>query len=255
MKLLVTNDDGYFAEGIAELVKALSKRHEIVVAAPKYNQSCVGHGLTLKDPLYVEEAAIEGAEVPVYAISGTPADCVRLSLSVLGIAPDCVVSGINRAGNIGTDVLYSGTVSAAEEAAMLGFRAIAVSKETTSHDFFPDAAAHFAENLDLFLACTTPEKRLLNVNYPNIPREEYRGVRAAYLAEQVYSSDYRRVEAEDGRVGYITPSEKITVCLPTDTSDEKYIRDGFVTVTPLKYDTTDYEQLARIAALAEKNYR
>ena len=254
MKLLITNDDGFDAEGIRELVKALSKEHDVTVVAPKYNQSCVGHGLTLKTPLYVEEAEIEGAYIPAYCINGTPADCVRFALSMMGIAPDAVVSGINRAGNIGTDVLYSGTVSAAEEAAMLGFRAIAVSKETTSHDFFPDAASHFAENFGLFFGCTTAGKRLLNVNYPNLPREGYRGVRAAYLAEQVYSCDYKKLDGEDGRIGYITPSDKITVCAETDTCDEKYIRDGFITVTPLKYDVTDYEQLARISAFVEKNY-
>lgn len=256
MKILITNDDGFDAQGIAALVKALSKRHTLTVVAPKYNQSCVGHGLTLKSPLYVEKTSIAGAEgVEVYAINGTPADCVRFALSMMDIAPDCVVSGINRSGNIGTDVLYSGTVSAAEEAAMLGCRAIAVSKETTSHDFFPDAAAHFAENFELFLGCTTDQKRLLNVNYPNIPKENYRGIRAAYLAEQVYSGEYKKLDQEDGRVGYVTPSEKLTVCSETDTSDEKYIRDGFVTVTPLKYDVTDYEQLARISAFVEKNYR
>ncbi len=254
MKILITNDDGFDAEGIRELVKALSKEHDVTVVAPKYNQSCVGHGLTLKTPLYVEEAEIEGADVPAYCINGTPADCVRFALSMMDIAPDAVVSGINRAGNIGTDVLYSGTVSAAEEAAMLGFRAIAVSKETTSHDFFPDAASHFAENFGLFFGCTTAEKRLLNVNYPNLPRSEYRGVRAAYLAEQVYSCDYKKLDGEDGRIGYITPSEKITVCSENDTCDEKYIRDGYITVTPLKYDVTDYEQLARISAVVEKNY-
>ena len=254
MKILVTNDDGYFAEGIAALVKELAKAHEVVVCAPKYNQSCVGHGLTLKTPLTVEEASVDGADAAVYAIDGTPADCVRFAISMMNLHPDVVVSGINRAGNIGTDVLYSGTVSAAEEAAMLGLRAIAVSKETTSHDFFPDAASHFAENFPLFLGCLTKEKRLLNVNYPNIPRKDYRGIRAAYLAEQVYSSEYKKVELEGGGFGYVTPSEKITVCTETDTCDEKYIRDGFITVTPLKYDVTDYEHLAKISAYIEKNY-
>ena len=115
MKILITNDDGYFAEGIAALVKELSKAHEVIVCAPKFNQSCVGHGLTLKVPLTVEDASIEGADVKVYAIGGTPADCVRFAISMMDIHPDVVVSGINRAGNIGTDVLYSGTVSAARK--------------------------------------------------------------------------------------------------------------------------------------------
>ncbi|MBR6006945.1 MAG: 5'/3'-nucleotidase SurE [Clostridia bacterium] len=253
MKILVTNDDGYSAEGIAALVKALSKQHEVILVAPKFNQSAVGHGLTLRVPMRIERVEAEGAK-EAYCINGTPADCARMALCVLGIHPDAVVSGINRAGNIGTDVLYSGTVSAAEEAAMLGCRALAVSKDTLSLDYFDDAAAHFAENFELFFGCTTAEKRLININYPNIPRSEYRGIRAAYLAEQVYANDYERVELEDGGVGYITPSNKITECAENDTSDEKYIRDGFVTVTPLKYDVTDYERLAKISAYIEKNY-
>lgn len=253
MKILLTNDDGFDAEGIAALANALSKDHEVVLMAPKNNQSAVGHGLTLKNPLRPEKVEVEGAKI-AYCLNGTPADCVRLALSMMGFKPDAVVSGINRAGNIGTDVLYSGTVSAAEEAAMLGLRAVAVSKDTRSHEFFTDAAEHFAENFELFLGCTTAEKRLLNVNYPNLPRNEYRGIRAAYLAEQVYENDYQVVELEDGGVGYVTPSVKLTECCETDTSDEKYIRDGFITVTPLKYDVTDYEQLARISAYVEKNY-
>lgn len=255
MKLLITNDDGWFAPGIAALCRALQAEHELLICAPKFNQSCVSHGLTLKKPLVVEKIEIEGVRsAEAVCVDGTPADCTRFVLSHFKWKPDAVVSGINQAGNIGTDVLYSGTVSAAAEAAMLGFRSIAVSRDTLSTDYFDDAAAHFAENFALFLSCTTEEKRLLNVNYPFLPREKYSGIRAAYLAEQFYADEYEKVELEDGGIGYRTPSEKITECPECDTSDEKYIRDGFVTVTPLKYDITDYEQLAKIAHIAEKNY-
>ena len=255
MKILITNDDGFFAQGIKALALALSREHEVVLVAPKYNQSAVGHGLTLRDPLRYESVRADFPYLDeAYCVNGTPADCIRLTLSMKDLRPDCVVSGINKAGNIGTDVLYSGTVSAAEEAAMLGCRAIAVSKDIYSDEHFTDAAEHFAENFNLFLGCTTAEKRLLNVNYPNLPREKYRGIRAAYLAEQVYANDYKRILLEDGTEAFITPSDKITVCDENDTSDEKYIRDGFITVTPIKYDVTDYEQLARISAFAERNY-
>lgn len=256
MKLLITNDDGWFAPGIAALCRALQNEHELYICAPKFNQSCVSHGLTLKKPLTIEKIEIEGVRaVEAICVDGTPADCTRFALQHLKWKPDAVVSGINQAGNIGTDVLYSGTVSAAAEAAMLGFRSIAVSRDTLVTDYFDDAAAHFAENFELFLSCTTAEKRLLNVNYPCLPYEKYSGIRAAYLAEQFYADEYEKVELEGGAVGYRTPSEKLTECHECDTSDEKYIRDGFVTVTPLKYDITDYEQLAKIANIAEKNYR
>lgn len=255
MKLLITNDDGYFAPGIAALARALYKKHELYIVAPKFNQSCVSHGLTLKKPLRIENVSIEGVEAALsISVDGTPADCTRFALQHLCLKPDAVVSGINQAGNIGTDVLYSGTVSAAEEAAMLGVRSIAVSRDTLSTEYFDDAAAHFAENLELFYSCTNEHKRLLNVNYPFLPAEKYAGIRAGYLAEQVYADGYERVVLEDGTEGFVTPSEKITECPQNDTSDEKYIREGFITVTPLKYDITDYEQLAKIASLVEKNY-
>ena len=255
MRILINNDDGYFAPGIAALVRAMAKRHEVVVCAPKLNQSAVSHGLTLRTPLHVERVDIEGADgVEAYSVDGTPADCTRLALVHLKLAPDAVVSGINQAGNIGTDVLYSGTVSAAAEAAMLGYRAIAVSRDTLSTELFDDAAEHFCESFELFLSCTTEERRLLNVNYPFLPRAQYRGIRAAYLAEQVYAEVYEQITDEDGRVGFRTPWQKLTPCPEDATTDEKLIRDGFVTVTPLKYDITDYEQLARIAAHIEKSY-
>lgn len=255
MKLLITNDDGYFAPGIAALARALAKDNELYIVAPKFNQSCVSHGLTLKKPLTVEPISIDGVCARLaLCVDGTPADCTRFALQHLMLKPDAVISGINQAGNIGTDVLYSGTVSAAAEAAMLGVRSIAVSRDTLAVDYFDDAAAHFAENLDLFYSCTNDNKRLLNVNYPFIPAKEYRGIRAGYLAEQVYADGYTRVELDSGGEGFITPSEKLTECPENDTSDEKYIRDGFITVTPLKYDITDYEHLARIASLVEKNY-
>ncbi len=255
MKILVTNDDGYFSQGIKALALALSKRHEVVLLAPKFNRSAVGHGLTLRDPLQPENV---GDEFPflkeAYCLKGTPVDCVRLAFAARKTRPDCVISGINKAGNIGTDVLYSGTVSAAEEAAMLGCRAVAVSKDVYSDEHFTDAAEHFAENLPLFLGCMTAEKRLLNVNYPDLPREKYRGIRAAYLAEQVYTNEYRRVILEDGSEAFVDCSKKVTVCAENDTSDEKLIRDGFITVTPIRYDVTDYEQLARITAAVERDY-
>ncbi len=255
MKLLITNDDGWFAPGIAALARALCAEHELYICAPKFNQSCVSHGLTLKKPMRVEKIEIEGVSAAeAVCMDGTPADCVRFVLSHLKWKPDAVVSGINKGGNIGTDVLYSGTVSAAAEAAMYGLRSIAVSRNTFNTDYFDDAAAHFAENFELFLSCTTAEKRLLNVNYPFLPLGEYRGIRAGYLAEQVYADEYERVELEDGGAGYVAPSVKMTECAEDDTTDEKFIRDGFVTVTPLKYDTTDYEQLARIVSHVEKNY-
>lgn len=262
MNILVVNDDGYNAPGIAALVRELRKKHNVFVCAPKENQSAVGHGLTIRRLLHAEQVttfdkAADGEEtkpVAAFCVDGTPADCVRVAVGNLGANPDVVISGINQAPNLGTDVLYSGTVSAAEEAAMIGYRAVAVSKDTFGTDYFEDAAAHFCSNLDLFLRCINEEHRLLNVNYPNLPANEYKGIRAGHLAQQIYPITYTETTDEDGRTGYRTPSNKLTDCGEHDTTDEKFVRDGFIAVTPLKYDVTDYQRLEQIAAIAEKTY-
>ena len=162
MNILVVNDDGYTAPGIAALVRELRKEHDVFVCAPKENQSAVGHGLTLRRLLHAEKVTVfdddaknserELKPVTAFWVDGTPADCVRVALGNLSAEPDIVISGINQAPNLGTDVLYSGTVSAAEEAAMLGYRAVAVSRDTLGTDYFDDAAVHFCSNIDLFLA-------------------------------------------------------------------------------------------------------
>ena len=206
MNILVVNDDGYNAPGIAALVRELRKEHDVFVCAPKENQSAVGHGLTLRRLLHAERVTVfdddaknserELKPVTAFWVDGTPADCVRVALGNLSAEPDIVISGINQAPNLGTDVLYSGTVSAAEEAAMLGYRAVAVSRDTLGTDYFDDAAVHFCSNIDLFIGCLTESHRLLNVNYPYLPSNEYRGIRVGYLAEQIYPIAYIEIKDE-----------------------------------------------------------
>lgn len=255
MRILIVNDDGYSAPGLAALVKALKSKHELLICAPRENQSAVGHGITLREPLYVSAVALADApEVAAYSVSGKPSDCVRVALGNLGFEPDLVISGINMAPNLGTDVVYSGTVAAAEEAAMLGYNAIALSKDTLSEDYFSDVAEIFVQLLPDFIRCFSPYHRLLNVNFPSLPKERYRGVRAAALAEQVYPIAYKQVEDEKGRTGLKINSVKLTVCAPEDTTDEKYIRDGFITVTPLKYDAADHDRLAAVSRIMERNF-
>jgi 5'-nucleotidase len=137
MKLLLSNDDGVFASGIRVLAETLSKTHEIYVSAPDAERSGVSRSMTLFEPLRAKPTKIEGLpEIPAYAVSGTPVDCVRLALGNLFPAPDLVVSGINLGPNLGTDVLYSGTVAAAHEAPQLGYQAIAITRFRTKANFW-----------------------------------------------------------------------------------------------------------------------
>src|SRR5689334_5101248 len=162
-RILVTNDDGYFSEGIQALADALRAIGDVTIVAPDKEASAVGHALTLRRPLRLEEIS-EG----VYSVDGTPTDCVNIGLvEVLSDPPDLIVSGINKGLNIGDDVTYSGTVAGALEGALLGYPAIAVSLEFTTGpwDFSAaaSAAAGFAQAL---LAKPLPARSFLNINVP-----------------------------------------------------------------------------------------
>lgn len=255
MRILLTNDDGIFAEGLSELALALKRAgQELFIGAPAENQSCVSHGLTLRKPLYADKVKLPGLEdVPAYSITGTPADCVRLSIGNLGAAPDVIVSGINHAPNLGTDALYSGTVSAAMEGAMLGIPSIAVSKDTFDAEFMDEAAAFFAEMLPGLMDFFEDGDTVLSVNLPSKKRTEYRGVRVARIGLQSYLLEYAEIP-ENGRTAYRMQSVKLTECAEDDDTDEKMMRDGYAVVTPLTYDITEYRRFARAKALFEKDF-
>ena len=256
MKILVTNDDGIFAEGINLLALALKRRgHSVMIAAPSENKSCVGHSLTLRSALYAKKTVLNGLEdVPAYAITGTPVDCVRLSIGNLGFDPEIIISGINHAPNLGTDTLYSGTVSAAVEGGILGYPSIAIAKDTFTADFMDDAAEYFADNLADYVELLIKNRGIcaLSVNIPSMPREKYRGVRAAKLAVQEYELVYNEIPEPDGGLAYTVKSIKLTEC-DDDDFDEKCMADGYVVLTPLTYDLTDYADLGK-TRLLERDY-
>lgn len=241
MKILVTNDDGIFAEGIRFLALALKRAgHSVMIAAPAENQSCIGHSLTLRKALYVKKYVLSGLEdVPSYSVSGTPVDCIRLGIGNLGFEPELIVSGINHASNLGTDTLYSGTVSAALEGAIMGYRSIAVSKDTFSIDHMEDAAEVFKDMLPELIELFGDIHGIvtISVNIPSMPKECMKGVRSARLALQDYSITYEEKEDDNGEPAYFVKSSKLTVCDDMD-YDEKCVCEGYVTVTPLTYDLT-----------------
>lgn len=256
MRILITNDDGIYAEGIRELALALKAAgHDIFIAAPSANQSCVSHGLTLRRPLYVDSVALPGLDgIPTYSISGTPADCVRLSIGNLGASPEVIVSGINHAPNLGTDAVYSGTVSAAIEGYMIDIPSIAVSKDTFLVEYMSDAAAYFSDLLPELMRFFDKGPGMLNVNIPSKPASLYKGVRVARTALQVYHLKYIESFDDDGRTCYTVRSEKLTECGENEETDEKMMRDGFVVVTPLTYDITEYETFDRAKNMFERDY-
>lgn len=241
--ILVTNDDGYAAPGIAALASALGALGEVTVVAPHLEVSAVGHGLTLRRPLRLERVSDR-----VYFVDGTPTDCVNIAIDeVLQGKPDLVVSGINQGLNIGDDVTYSGTVAGALEAALLGLQAMAVSLEVRGGvpDF--EAAAQVALALaEALLQSPLPARTFLNVN---VPRGPIKGCRATVQAKRNHITKVdQRLDPRRRPYFWIEEAED---SWETDArSDHQAIHEGHVSVTPLHPDLTNHRALDQAAVLA-----
>ena len=254
MNILISNDDGIFAPGIKKLAYLLSKIKDadIYVCAPDRERSCVGHGLTLFDDLYLYDQPAEDfgpAVVWAKSCSGTPGDCVRLALSVLGmkgIKIDLVCAGINNGGNTGSDINYSGTFAACREAAIDGFPAIAFSS-TRGLDYLDNFDLIVPEIYSRF-AGKIPAGYVLNVNAPNIPWADIKGYRSASLAQLRYPPRYTLVDRtgedemppEDTET-FAFASFAMEVVNAAEDADTVLVKDGWVTVSliPLLQDTAE----------------
>lgn len=239
MRLLLTNDDGVGAPGLARLYAHLKDLGEVTVVAPDIERSAVGHAITLSDPLRVSEYEGPGG-MHAMAVSGTPADCVKIAVrAILGKPPDVVFSGINQGANVGTNVLYSGTVSAATEAAMLGIPAAAVSlADRNSRDFVP--AALFARRLagEIFLKGLPPGVSL-NVNVPPLPANEIRGVRVTRQGRlRVLEWFDERVDPRDRHYYWMAGQDTLDQSAEGSDCDDAALRDGYISVTPIHFDLT-----------------
>lgn len=243
LRILVTNDDGYFSPGVRALADALTNLGEVTVVAPQTEMSAVGHGLTLRRPLRVDKI-----EAGIYSVDGTPTDCVNIAVSeILGGRPDVVVSGINKGLNVGDDVTYSGTVSGALEGALLGFPAIAVSQQFTAGPWdFTQAAAVAAEWVTLLLEHPLEPRTFLNIN---VPSGAVRGTRVTVQAKRNHVTQVARRLDPRGQP-YYWIEEASEDWEPHDQSDRQAVLDGYVSVTPLQPDLTDHAAIATVEALS-----
>lgn len=242
MKILVTNDDGIHAPGITALAEAMAGVGVVAVVAPDRERSAVAHALTLHHPLRATRLAPNR-----FSVDGTPTDCVNLGIhSLLSFRPDLVVSGINRGGNLGDDVTYSGTVSAAMEATLMGIPAIAVSLVTGGEGENYAAAAAFACRLARCIRDRgLPPDTFLNVNVPDIPGDRL-------LPPLITSQGKRRYEGmiidkvdPRGRNYYWIGSVDVNF-LDIEGSDYAAVSRGHISVTPLHLDLTNYSSLAAL---------
>ncbi len=247
MHILISNDDGINAPGLIALVRALSKKHELYVVAPKYTQSAVSRKVSLWTPIYVEKRTLpEFPQVWAYAVDGTPVDCVRLALgNLLPVKPDLCVTGINYGYNIGTDTLYSGTAAAAIETAVNGISAVAVSCGAENKGEWMETAGEIASRMaEFYPNHPLPVGAFYNVNVPDIPLSSIKGAKAATLSRIPYDLPYEHTQDENGDPYYITHWTKQPETDPN--SDRAAVYSGYVSVSVLTYGHEHNDLIGRI---------
>jgi len=246
MRILLTNDDGINAEGIRVLAEELEKEFEVYVVAPDQERSASSHSITFRQPLWCQEVKPGWC-----AVSGTSVDCVNLAVNgILKNRPNLVISGINRGVNIGCDIFYSGTVAGAREAGILGLPAFAVSVEYVQNqkiDYRP--AAKFAAKFVHFVKQHNYANRIIfNVNLPALPGEKIKGARFTRQGIRIYESKVLEREDPRGNKYYWLNGEACGGHQIPD-SDIVAIQEGYISITPLKLDFTDYEMLSELKKL------
>jgi 5'-nucleotidase len=235
--ILLTNDDGIHAEGLRHLSMAAARLGEVAIVAPESEQSAVGHSITLYDPIKAHEISKNG-EFYGYGINGTPADSVKLALhSLLPRPPSLVISGINNGANMGINVLYSGTVSAATEAAILGVPAMAVSIAQKKSPPFKWAIPHIEAVGGWILTNGLPSGVAFNVNIPALPPEDVQGYRFTRQGLGKFKEYFEQREDPRGNLYYWLSGEVQPQEHHPD-SDFVALRQGYVSITPLFYDLT-----------------
>ena len=243
MKILVSNDDGYDAPGIAALAAALSSLAEVTVVAPSRNRSATSNSITVDRALRITQA-----DNGFYFVDGTPADCVHLAVTgFLDFRPDLVVSGVNDGANLGDDTIYSGTVAAAMEGYLLGIPSIAVSLAARPATRF-DTAAQVARDIVARYQKSLPATPwLLNVNVPNVAYAELKGIRTVRLGKRHQAEPAVKAINEKGDMEYrVGPVGKAADAGPD--TDFGTIAEGYASVTPLSVDLTKFDALHLVKA-------
>lgn len=242
-RILVTNDDGIRAPGLAALVRALRPLGEIAIVAPSANHSGTGHAITLSDPIYVERDEVAGIQAT--GLAATPATCVRVAFDkLLSVKPDLVVSGVNRGSNFGLNAYISGTVAAAREAAMQGVPGIASSLDISGHPNYGPAAVMTAKVVEIVKAGGLPQGIFLNVNVP--AGAALKGMKLARQSSQMGRERFEESKTPYGRRMFWSFFEQPTSAEPG--SDVQAALDGYVAVTPLvasEFSESAFELLRR----------
>ena len=240
LKILVTNDDGIYAAGIFALAAALQELGDVNVVAPLAEKSAVSHAITVSDPLRVTEVERNNIFFG-HAVNGTPADCVKIGVKcILENVPDIIVSGINQGSNTATNVIYSGTVSAAAEGVILGIPAIAVSLTSFTNKDFSYAGKVAHQIAGEVLKHGLPERTLLNVNVPAMPENEIMDVLPAKQGKGRYEEVFDRRNDPQNRTYYWMAGKRMILDKEDDV-DDVVVMQNKVAVTPIQYDLTHHK--------------
>nr|HID59311.1 5'/3'-nucleotidase SurE [Desulfobacterales bacterium] len=247
MKILLTNDDGIYADGVWVLKGILSSRHNVTVVCPEKECSGFGHAITISGPIQVTR--IQKAEGEWgYAVAGTPADCVKLGVhELLEARPDIVISGINSGANVGADINYSGTVSAAREAAMIGIPAVAVSQDRgqVNENGYRAAAKFVSILIEQMMERGLPSGVFLNVNLPGVPLSKINGVKITRQCVMPIVDTFQKWMDTKDRTWYL-PLYENQDFTKDPRSDRAALYDNSISITPLRCDLTDYDEMERL---------
>jgi len=242
MKILISNDDGILARGLGLLAEACATVGQVTVVAPDREQSGTSHSLTLHRPLRATRRS-DGA----YQVDGTPTDCVLLALGALmPDKPDFVISGVNHGPNMGEDVLYSGTVAAAMEGLAAGIPSVAISYGSFDLEHLDSHRAGLQRLLrDVLAVPQFPKDTLLNVNLPAVPGDQVKGVKVTHLGSRVFHEEIARMKDPWGRDIYWIGGGHVTWTGGAE-SDFQAVQDGYISLTPLHVDMTNYELMDEV---------
>lgn len=243
--VLLTNDDGIKAKGLFTLYNTFKKdsKFDVKIVAPENERSAVGHAITVFDPISIKKEYRNG-DFYGYAVNGTPADCVKLAISaILDRKPDILISGINRGPNLGGNIIYSGTVSAATEGTMYDIPSIAVSIDNLKDTDYSYAAEFVKKIATLIIEKDgLPEGTLLNINIPDVTPSQIKGVKITCQSNSKFKDVFIKKVDPRGKECYWMDGEFVEVCKRED-DDYTAIKNNYISITPIHYDLTDYEKI------------
>jgi 5'-nucleotidase len=249
LNILITNDDGIYSNGLYELAKRTIKLGKVTIVAPDREQSAVGHAITMHQPLRCKKIKFFDLDIDAWKVNGTPADCVKLGVeTLLSERPKLIISGMNNGENLGTDIIYSGTVSAAIEGSIFNIPAIAVSYAKHGETDFSIAASVAVDMIEQVLEHSAGAGMLININIPEIENtNELNGVKITKLGVKRYRNNFEERKDPQGCSYYWLAGELIEDEIREDT-DIYAVRSGFVSITPIHIELTGYEEIDKMEA-------